>query len=600
MTRMDRRPVFALLEEAAASHADRPALHQPAGSGKYKTWTFAEYKQQVSEVAAGLRHLGYQHGDVIAIHSETRAEFYIADIGIMTAGCQAAALYISYAAAELVQTLRACDAKAIFVETPKALQTLIAGGGGELGARWILLTGESDGILTLDGLRELGRKAMWEDSGLFDRIKASVSPDDTAVLYLTSGATGEPKMVQTSHWAIVFDVDTGSGVFTVRDDDCAFAFLPSAHIAQRLGLEMLPLRVKMPVYFSESLLRMPHELRSVKPTLFMAPPRVWERIYSSVCTEIKKRGALTRQIFYASLGLGAKAVAYKQEGKPVPAWLQQAVKVADKAVYSKIRDRFGGRMRTAISGAAPLSRDLAEFYYAIGMPITEGYGLTESGVVTLNPESGPRLGSVGKPFPGIELKLAEDGELLIKSPTNLTCYYKDPAATAAVLEDGWLHTGDIASIADDGYVSITGRKKEMIVASNGKKIYPSRLEALFKTEPLISQMVVAGDRQSYVSALFTINPATAETLPGMDGMAGRSIAEVASAKPVFDEVKKAVRKANKQLAPFEQVKKFKVLDREFSIELGELTPTMKVRRAKVLENFKAQIAEMYAGKEDNL
>ena len=251
----------------------------------------------------------------------------------------------------------------------------------------------------------------------------------------------------------------------------------------------------------------------------------------------------------------------------------------------------------AASGAAPLSKDLAEFYEAVGMPLIEGYGLTEGGVVSLNPLDRPKPGSIGKPLPGVEIRFAEDGELLLRSPCLFTGYLNDPETTAQVLEGGWLHTGDIAHADDEGYVFITGRKKELIVSSTGKKIYPSRVENLFKMEPLISQVLLVGDRLPFLTALFTINSGNAETIKGMDTFRGRPIAEIAQAPPVLAEIHKTVARVNKQLAPFEQVRKYRVLARDFSIEQGELTATMKVRRTRAMENFKQQIDELYAGHE---
>ncbi|MBL8291763.1 MAG: AMP-binding protein, partial [Bryobacterales bacterium] len=249
----------------------------------------------------------------------------------------------------------------------------------------------------------------------------------------------------------------------------------------------------------------------------------------------------------------------------------------------------------------PLGKDLADFYAAIGMPIHEGYGLTEGGIVALNPYGNPRSGSIGKPMPRVEMKIAADGELIFRSPTMFAGYYRDAVATSAVLQDGWLHTGDIAEIDADGYVYITGRKKEVLVSSNGKKIFPALVEGLFKMEPLIHQVLLVGDKQPYVTALLTLNPSMAETLKGMDEWKGKPLAEVVKSAPVVTEVKRIVGRVNKQLAPFEQIRKYHVLDRDFTIEEGEITPTMKVRRARVIENHRRIIGELYLGRgEDNV
>ncbi|HLY17425.1 MAG TPA: AMP-dependent synthetase/ligase [Bryobacteraceae bacterium] len=595
---MPPRTLYQVLEESAAQFGDAAALSQPIsgkdGQRAYLTYSWKQYQTAAEEVAAGLRSIGIRKGDVVALDSETRLEFYLADLGILTAGGVAAALYPSYPPKDLVRTIEKCGAKALFVEDPNTLEALHA----VPGMPRILLTGEAEGALSLAQLRERGRLALAETPDYMARLKAEVTPGDSAVLYLTSGATGEPKMALVTHGSIVSNLDMAPTVLPIGPGDSTIAFLPSAHIAQRVVVEFVPLRMGTPVHFAESLLKLPNDIRAVRPTMLLAPPRMWERIYSTICTELRKRPAVARRAFYGGLGLALAAANYKHQGKTVPARIRIPLKAADRLFFQKVRARFGGRVRIAASGAAPLSKELAEFYEAIGMPLVEGYGLTEGGVVALNPLVMPKAGSIGKALPGIQLRIAEqDSELLVKSPCLFSQYVGDLEGTAEVLRDGWLHTGDIAFIDDEGFIFITGRKKELIVSSTGKKIHPSRVESLFKFEPLISQIMLVGDRLPYLTALFTINPAVAETLKGMDAMKGRTTAEIAAAEPVQKEIRKVVARVNKQLAPFEQIRKYRVLGRDFSIEDGELTATMKVRRARVMENFKESIDDLYAGKE---
>jgi long-chain acyl-CoA synthetase len=578
---MGARTVYTVLEEAARSYGKAPALHQPAGQGKYQTYSWLDYERAAEEIACGLRRIGIQKGDTVALHAETRAEFYLADLGVLANGSIAAALYTSYPAADQAGNLRSCLAKVVFVEDPKSMQTLLAAGSpSPTELRWILLTGEAEGVLTLNQLRTEGRRALEEDSRAFEKIRAEINPDDPAVLYLTSGATGEPKMGLVTHAALTANIDMGPQVLALTPHDCTIAFLPSAHIAQRVVIELLPIRMGIPVWFSEGLSKLPAEMKAIRPTFLLAPPRLWERVFSSITAEVKKHGNLTRKMFYGAVGLGSEVARLREEGRPVPKTLQALLKLADRLVFSKIRTRLGGRIRVAASGAAPLGKELARFYAAIGMPLIEGYGLTEGGVACLNPIDRPKSGSIGIKLPGVELRLAEDGELLIKSPALFSGYLNDPVATESVLRDGWLYTGDIAEFDADGYVYITGRKKELIVSSNGKKIYPARIELLFKTEPVINQVVLIGDRLPYVTALVTVNAAEAAQSPE-------------------SEVKKAVARVNRQLAPFEQIRKFRIIEREFSIERGELTPTMKVRRNRVLENHRELVSELYMGKEES-
>jgi long-chain acyl-CoA synthetase len=589
------RTLTQVLEETARAHGDSAALRQPVDGqpGGYLTYSWNEYLAAAREISAGLDSLGVKKGDVVALDSETRLEFYLADLGILGNGSVAAAVYPSYPAGDLSRTIETVGARAVFVENPKIFAALRAARVGH----WILLTGEAEGAMTLAALRELGRKAMSSDAGLKERLRGSVAPSDPAILYLTSGATGEPKMAVVSHQAIVANLDMGPGVLPMGPEDSTVAFLPSAHIAQRVVMEFLPMRCGMPVTFFESLLKLPQDIRKVRPTIFLAPPRMWERIYSTVCTELNKRPLAARKAFQAALAMSFAAARYRQSGKRVPWRLRGPLRVADRLMFAKVRERFGGRIRVAASGAAPLGKDLAEFYDAIGMPLIEGYGLTEGGVATLNPLDRPKPGSIGKAIKGVEMRLSEDQEILIKSPCLFSGYFNDPATTAEVLRDGWLHTGDVGRIDEEGYIFITGRKKELIVSSTGKKVYPARLEALLKMEPLISHALLCGDRLPFVTALFTINPGAARTLKGMEEWKSREEEDLTQAPPVQEEIRKAVARVNKQLAPFEQIRKYRILPREFSMEAGELTATMKVRRTQAMENFKEQIDQLYAGRE---
>jgi long-chain acyl-CoA synthetase len=586
------RTLFEVLENTARAHGDAVALRQPAGND-YVTYSWKQYAEAAGEIAAGLRALGIGKGDVVALNSETRLEFYLADLGIVANGSVAAAMYPSYPPKDLVQTIRNAGARTVFVEDPKTLKSLREAPV----ERWILLTGESEGALSLAELRSLGRSELQREPGLLDRLRAEVGPEDTAILYLTSGATGEPKMALVTHGAIVSNILMGPAVLPLSPEDSTVAFLPSAHIAQRVVIEFLPMLSGCPVTFSESLLKLPHEIRKVRPTVLLAPPRMWERIYSTICTELRKQPGPVRRAFYGALGLGLSAARYRREGRSVPAHIRMPLAVADRIYFRKVRGRFGGRLKVAASGAAPLSKDLAEFYEAIGMPLIEGYGLTEGGVASLNPLTRPKPGSIGKPLAGVELKLSSENEILLRSPCLFSGYLNDPETTAEVLRDGWLHTGDIGHVDSDGYVFITGRKKELIVSSTGKKIYPARVEALFKIEPLISQVLLIGDRLPFLTALFTINTVAAEALKGMEDWRGKPANELVQAPPVLAEIQKAVSRVNKQLAPFEQVRKHRILGRDFSIERGELTATMKVRRTRAMENFRVDIDELYAGKE---
>jgi long-chain acyl-CoA synthetase len=597
---MSGRNVYTVLTETAARCGADIALYQPTGqkAEPYRRYTWNEWAKTSSEIGLGLRALGLQKGDIVCILSETRAEFYLVDLGIMAAGGVAAALYTAYPVADLVRNVKASDPRFVFVENAKTLASLSQAAeaqGVKMPEHVILMTGREPGVPSLESLAQAGSDLLARDPHSMARIQDEISPQDGAVLYLTSGATGEPKMGLTSHAAIIANIDMGPAVLPIDPGDSTIVFLPSAHITQRIALELLPMRMGTPVYFSESLSRLPAELRAIRPTFFLAPPRVWERMYATILSEVKKRPAIARKVFYGALGLGAEAARLQREGKELPGWMKSILKIANRVVFQKVRDRLGGRLRIAASGGAPLAKDLAEFYAAIGMPLIEGYGLTEAGIVSFNPLDRPKPGSIGKILPGVEARLADDGELQLRTPCLFAGYYHDEAATRSVVdEQGWFSTGDIAETDADGYWYITGRKKELIVSSNGKKIYPSRIEGLFKMEPLVNQVVLVGDKKPYVTALLTLNPANLKGL-----RSDMPPADLADAEPVYKAVKEAVARVNKHLADFERIRRFKILGRDFSIEQGELTPTMKIRRDRVLELHKDLVSELYLGREES-
>src|SRR5581483_7656498 len=374
---MPGRTVFTVLEETASQFGDAIALYQPSGSKEnkgYRTYSWNDWLRNSREIALGLRALGLRKGDIVCILSETRVEFYLVDLGIMGAGGVAAALYTAYPMPDLARNVRDAEPDFLFVEDPKTLTALsnaTTGQGISLPPNVILMTGESPHARSLAELQNLGRELLARDPKALDRTMAELSPGDAAILYLTSGATGQPKMGLTSHSAILANIDAAPVALPITPEDSMLVFLPSAHIAQRIVLELVPMRMGSPVWFSESLSRLPAELQAIRPTIFLAPPRVWEKTYSAIQNELAKRSVWARKLFYGALGLGARATDYRHSGKPLPLWLARLLKIADRMVFAKVRKRLGGRIRIAASGAAPLGRDLALFFEAIGMPIIE-------------------------------------------------------------------------------------------------------------------------------------------------------------------------------------------------------------------------------------
>lgn len=589
----DARIICDLLRVRARLSADQPALHQPRGSRterSYETFTWRQYAEAVDEIAAGLLELGVGAGDIVALDSDSHAEFYLFDLGVMACGAASAALYPTSPPKEKLRLIERCQAKALICQDVISFARLAS---AKTDVR-ILMRGEAAGAESMDALRERGRAALGRDPELVNRAGAAIRPEDDAIIYLTSGATGEPKIVVSSHAAVVANVLGAMSMIDVRPEDTAFAFLPSAHIAQRLVAQIAPVAAGVPVWFAESLNTVAEEIQNVAPTAMVAPPQVWDRVRRRVVEAVEREPGWKQRIFRAAIGAGMKRSRLQQAGQGVPLWLHGACAVFESMVYSKLRARVGGKLRVAISGAAPLAEDLAHFWAAVGIRITEGYGLTEAGILTFNSPGAERFGSVGKALPGVELDRAEDGELLVRSPYSFSRYLHDEETTAAVMRRSWIYTGDVAEIAPDGYVKITGRKKEIIVSSSGKNIFPAAIEEHFRTDPLIANALLVGDSQPHLGALLTLNPTAVRALPGMEEHQGSASLPLHELEPVRTALDRIVRQVNRRLSTAERVHKYRVLPRDFSIEKGEVTPTLKLRRKVILEHFQDEIAELYA------
>lgn len=589
----DARTICDLLRVRARLSPDEPALHQPRGSRTqrtYETFTWRHYHEAVNEIAAGLLDLGVGKGDIVVLDSDSHAEFYIFDLAVMACGAASAALYPTSPPKEKLKLIERCRAKALICQDAISAARLAS---AKTGIR-ALMRGEAPGAESMQSLRQRGQELLSRDPDAVDRAQAAIRPEDDAIIYLTSGATGEPKIVVSSHGAVVANVLGALSMIDVGPGDSGFAFLPSAHIAQRLVAEIAAIAAGVPVWFADSLNTVAEEIQQVAPTAMVAPPQVWDRVRRRIHEAVERESPTKQRIFHAAVRAGMRRSRLSQAGERVPLWLHGACAVYDRLVFSKLRDRVGGKLRLAISGAAPLAEDLAHFWAALGIRLTEGYGLTEAGVLTFNTPGGERFGSVGQPLPGVELKLEEDGELLVRGPYAFSRYLDDEETTSAVLRDRWLYTGDVASIDAHGFVTITGRKKEIIVSSSGKNIFPAAIEELFRADPLIANAFLVGDSQPHLCALLTLHPTVARSLPGMEEHQSASNQNLHELEPVRKELERIVRKVNRHLSTAERVHKFRALPRDFSIEKGEVTPTLKLRRKVILEHFRDEIAELYA------
>ncbi|HSA95841.1 MAG TPA: long-chain fatty acid--CoA ligase, partial [Acidobacteriota bacterium] len=449
------------------------------------------------------------------------------------------------------------------------------------------------GILTLREVLDKGRAAAAAAPGLYDELVARVRPDDEATLIYTSGTTGVPKGVVLTHDNLLSNVKTASDIIEFSSKDTVLSFLPLSHVLERMVM-FTYLYKGCTVAFAESVEAVAQNLLEIRPHIMVSVPRVFEKIYTKVMDQVMGSPALRRRIFFWAVKVGKAYGALKLAGNPVPGGLAFRRSIAAKLVFSKIIAKTGGRVRFFVSGGAPLSKDIAEFFYAIGLTILEGYGLTEtSPLLSVNTFENIRLGTVGKPAPGIEIRIAADGEILARGPNIMKGYYKKEAETREVMEGGWFHTGDIGHIDADGFLVITDRKKDLLVTSGGKNIAPQPIENMLKSSPYIQNAVVIGDRRRFISALVVPDYDKLKDYAKAQGIPAATVEDLCRDRRVVAFLKAEVDRATPLLASYEKVKKIVVLPRDFDIERGEITPSLKVRRANVTAEYQDRIEDLY-------
>ncbi|MEA2440536.1 MAG: long-chain acyl-CoA synthetase [Thermoleophilaceae bacterium] len=574
---------------AAQKYAGRPALRHKVGN----EWVDIEYGELgsvVSEVARGLIDLGIERGDRVAILANTRPEWTFANLGILASGAASVSIYQTNSPEECHYVLEHSESRAVFVEDGEQLAKIREIEDNLPALEFVIVMVPEDGLdigdaSTLDQLRERGRGR--EQSELDERT-ASVTPEDACVFIYTSGTTGPPKGVILTHGNYRAMVDAVEEPAALEGDELTYLFLPLAHaFALLIQFVVIDLGAVL-TYWEKDPQKIIPNLMEVKPTYFPSVPRIFEKLYTLARANAEDLDALDQAV-----AVGAKVRQMRERGEEVPAELEQAFQQADEKLFVNVRNLFGGRIRQCVTGAAPIAKEILEFFYACGVPIFEGYGMTETATAaTSNLPDAFRFGSVGKPFPGVEVKIAEDGEVLLSGPNIFKEYYKNPDATAGTLIDGWLHTGDLGSLDDDGFLYITGRKKDIIITAGGKNITPANLENGLKQNRYISQAVVIGDRRPYLVALITLDP---DEVPGFAQEHGVEPDQVAGSDAMREEVQRAVDEVNAKVGRVEQVKKFKILPEDLSQQTGELTPTLKVKRNVVNEKFAGEVEKLYDG-----
>ena len=584
-----------LLPLAVKKYGPEPAQRHKLGDD-WVDISYAELGVAVKEVSLGLLDLGIELGDKLSICAHTRIEWTHACFGILTAGGALVTIYQTNSPEEVQYVLGHSDSRAVFVEDAEQLAKVrqVRSECPEL--RHVIVIDPSgvelgDGELSLDGLRERGRG---RDESEWEARYEAVTPDDICLYIYTSGTTGPPKGCLLSHANYRAMTDSAIQNTVLEGGDCSYLFLPLAHaFAVLIQFASFELGVTV-AYWSRDPKMIIADIAQVNPTYFPSVPRMFEKIYTLATSSVEDKEQLKQAV-----QVGVKVRMMQKAGEEVPAALQAGFDQAEEKLFKNVRGLFGKNIRECVTGAAPIAPEILEFFFACGVPVMEGYGMTETSTsATVNQTEGNqfRFGSVGKPMTGVEVKIADDGEVLIKGPNIFQGYYKNEEATRETLEEsGWLHTGDLGRLDEDGFLFITGRKKDIIITAGGKNITPANLENGLKQTRWISQAVVIGDRRPYLIALITLDPEEAPALAQELGIEDASIESLRTDDAVHAEIQTAIDEVNSHVGPVEQIKRFEILDHDFSTEGGELTPTLKVKRNVVHEKFADVVDAVYEG-----
>jgi long-chain acyl-CoA synthetase len=574
-----------LLPLAAQRYAGQTALKHKVGDD-WAEVSYAELGSAVSEAARGLIGLGLEHGDKVSILSHTRPEWTYANFAILSAGSVSVSIYQTNSAEECHYVLEHSESRAVFLEDAEQLAKVRAVQDRLPKLEQIVIFDPSGDIGDAIPFAELRERGAGRDAAELDARTAAVTTDDLAITIYTSGTTGPPKGCLMTHGNYRDVTSMCEQMDVLAEGDSVYLFLPLAHaFAVLIQFVALDLGGTL-AYWEKDPQKIVPNLMEVKPTYFPSVPRMFEKIYTLATSAAEDPEKLQQAV-----QVGLKVRELQRAGKEVPAELQEAFDGAEEKLYKNVRSLFGGNIRQCVTGAAPIAHEILEFFYACGVPVMEGWGMTEtSTVASANSPEGFRFGSVGKPLPGVEAKVAEDGELLVRGPNIFQGYYKNAEATAETLVDGWLHTGDLGRIDEDGFIYIVGRKKDIIITAGGKNITPANLENGLKQNRWISQAVVVGDRRPYLVALITLDQ---EELPVFAQQHGLEPEQVPGSEQMRAEVQQAVDGVNAKVGPVEQIKYFEILPDDLSQETGELTPTLKVKRNVVNEKFADVVDRIY-------
>ncbi|HYU91572.1 MAG TPA: long-chain fatty acid--CoA ligase [Gemmatimonadales bacterium] len=591
------RTLTELFFDAVRTYAAHTAAFRYKAEGAWRDVTHQEAAARVQALSLGLRELGLAAGEKVAILAETRLEWALTDYACLCARTTDVPIYPTLPANQVEYILHDAGAAAVVCSTAAQVEKIRAVKSGLPSLRHVIVFDAGaggDGVLTLAELEARGRAA----AAQYPRFKEealAVRPDDLATLIYTSGTTGQPKGVMLTHDNICSNVRGSVETLRVSEDDSCLALLPLSHILERM-VDYYFVHVGVTINYAESVDAFAQNLQEVRPTVVAAVPRVYEKVYARVLENAMTGGAAKRRIFQWAKRVGERWAAHRLAGVAVPLGLRLTHAIADRLVFSKLRARTGGRIKLFVSGGAPLSAEIGRFFYSAGLPVIEGYGLTEtSPVLTLNPLQRPKFGTVGKAIPGVQIKIADDGEILAKGANIMQGYYNKPAETReAVDADGWFHTGDIGEVDADGYLKITDRKKDLLKTAGGKYVAPQPIENTVRLNKFVASAVVLGDQRKFPVILIVPNFDQLERWAKERNLTYASPAELIRLADVQAKMEREVMGGLRDLAKFEMPKKVVLIERDFTIESGELTPSLKVKRRQVEKNYKDLIDRVYA------
>ena len=599
--KIENRPVSVprMFYDRVAATPNTEAFRYPDGSGGWTSVTWQQIGDRVDLIAAGLISLGINPEDRVALASGTRYEWVVADFGILAAGAATTTVYPTTNAPDVAFIVSNSGSRVVIAEDATQVDKLREH-RGELPAveKVVVIDGAGDGdwVITLEDLEQRGKQLLADSpSAVKDRVDA-IRPDQLATLIYTSGTTGKPKGVRLTQQSWTYTAAAMDALGVLTDRDLNYLWLPLAHAFGKVMLA-LPLAVGFPTVIDGRVDKIVENLAVIRPTIMGAVPRIFEKVHARITDVLANESGIKKHIADWAIGVGLQISRVRQAGERPSALLSAQYKLADKLVFSTIRDRFGGRLRFFISGSAALDREIAQWFDAIGVVVLEGYGLTEtSAASSLNRPHAYRFGTVGWTFPQTEVKIAEDGEILLKGPGIMNGYHDLPEQTAEAIDpDGWFHTGDIGELDAEGFLRITDRKKDMFKTSQGKYVAPSAISAQFKGIcPYASEIIVYGEGKPYCVALVSLEGEAVKEWAAANGLGGKSFGEIARDPKTQAMVEGYVEELNKHLNRWEQVKKVAIIDRELTVEAGDLTPSLKLKRKVVVDNFHDKIDGLYA------